>query len=1163
MRNPQAQAVTAQLNYSLNNPDAPGTIYVSTDPADNQLTLVMSSTVAAGFSPGTLVPPSQASTGKGSLLYLDLAPLGLTAAEFNALSLVSTGWSFAAYSDGSGQYLALTPTAAVSLQPSPASITFSLDDFTLAQAPGASASLTVLAYRVTGITSSNAFPIMGNISAVFQVPDDNTGDLTTAMQVAFMPVQVVTSNNLYPPVANQLVLTMTQNPNSPVVTADGSTAFTLNFVFASDVNGYGALLTVDEAKTVSLTSAQGTTNWGITPNLDANPPFWTLTPPAGPLFSGGAGGTLAFNISSLVTMFQPGPTAVLIGYSGVKGYKPGSFAITVVKQPHVVINSFLVSPAQSILNNGSAAVQLTWSTSYATRLVLQPLGVDVTGTNGYIANIGDTTEFTLVAEGQRPGNVDNIASASVTAQVLPVINDFTANPASIYVGDFANGYPTNLAWNVKTNESVTLTSSTTGPVGPAYPAVSSATLSLQTPQMLTLTPQGGSDDPTVSRSLFVSGFNIGVQTAITNQDSGYCAAPVNAGFVAVTSPSGNLVSILSTANYFPLTTVTTGNKPLGIAFSLDGTLMYVANSGDGTVSIFTVANVGAIPAFSFSPTATVNVGGAPQQLAVGPDGTCWVTIDQGASSAGQVVPISNSHGSFSAGQAVTVGNAPRGLAISASGASIYVANSGSGTISIITIGGSTPAVGTLVGNIDTPVAIGLTPDGKKLLVAASGDGAVYGYNTQFASTSPRQTYTLVGANSVAVSPNGAYAIATGSGPNTVALINYGLGNIRTTQTLTAAPLSAAFAPEGELCLVALPGSNSVAVVTLAEYTQVAATTSAGGQITNVALSADNKTMVGWCDATITIVSPGAPKPINGIVKGSVSGAAVSPYLNNAKLNWVAISPAVTDDAIYVAPHATAQINVYTLSTMKAIGTIPIPLNSFSARQAVALAVSQDGSTLFALVANGGNQYSFLVFSTDIATKAFNLVADVAAYTGIYAPLATPFAIGVTNSGGVCAYTVDTTTAKLWTLSGSGSSWSVGTSLPLAAGVSAAIPNALAVSPDGSTGYVSIQASSNVYMSVIDLAAQTAQLVHLPNPSSVTNFTSLAVSADGVSLYASDAAAAAIRVLDAQSLRIKQTLSWSSGVLGPWGIAAASDCTGLFSANINSMNIAIAQQVNPT
>jgi len=1162
MRNPQAQAVTAQLNYSLNNPDAPGTIYISSNPADNQLTLVMSSTVVAGFSAGTLVPPSQASMGTGSLLYLDLTPLGMTAAEFSALSLVSTGWSFATYSGESGQYIGITPTAAVSLQPSPASITFSLNDFTLAKGPGTSAGLTVLAYRVTGVTTSNSFPIMGNIPVVFQVPDNNTGDLTTAMTIALTPTQVVTSNNLSPAVENQLVLTMTQNPNAPAINVTKSTAFTLNFVFASDVNGYGALLTVDEAKTVGVTAAQGTTGWTITPNLNANPPFWTLAPPVGPLFGQGASSTIAFDISSLVTMFQPGPTVVLIGYSGVTGFKPGSFAITVVKEPHVVINSFRVSPAQSILKNGSASVQLTWSTSYATSLTLQPLGVDVTGKNGYIATIGDTTQFTLVAQGQRPGNVDNIASLNVTAQVLPVINGFTANPASIYVGDFGNGYPTNLAWNVNTNDSVTLTSSTTGPIGPAYPAVSSATPSLLTPQMLTLTPQGGSDDPTVSRSLFVSGFDIAVQAAVTNQDCGYCAAPVNAGFVAVSSPNGNLVSILSTANYFPLTTVPTGSTPLGVAFSLDGTLMYVANSGDGTVSIFSVANVGTIPAFSFSSVASVSVGGAPQQLAVGPDGTCWVTIDLGASNPGQVVPISNSGGSYSAGQAVTVGNAPRGLAISASGASIYVANSGSGTISIITIGGPTPAVGTLVGNIGTPVSIGLTPDGKKFLVAASGDGAVYGYNTQFAATSPRQTYTLAGANSVAISPTGAYAIATGSVPNTVALLNYALATIQATQALTAAPLSAAFTPEGELCLVALPGSNTVAVVTLAEYAEVAATTSAGGQITNVALSADNTTMVGWYDAMVTIVSPGS-QPITGIVKGAVSGAAVSPYLNNLKLNSVAISPQVADDAIYVAPHATAQINVYTLSTMAALATIPIPLNSFSARQAVALAVAPDGSMLFALVANGSNQYSFLVFSADIATKSFNLVADVAAYTGIYAPLATPFAVGPTSGGGICAYTVDTTTAKLWTLSGSSSNWSVGTSLSLAAGVSTPIPNAFAVSPDGSTGYVAIQASSNVYMSVIDLAAQTAQLVHLPNPSNVTNFTSLAVSADGVSLYASDAAAAAIRILDAQSLRIKQTLSWSSGVLGPWGIAAASDCTGLYSANINSMNIAIAQQVNPT
>ena len=305
MRNPQAQAVTAQLNYSLNNPGAPGTIYISSNPADNQLTLVMSSTVVAGFSAGTLVPPSQASMGTGSLLYLDLTPLGVTAAEFSALSLVSTGWSFATYSGESGQYIGITPTAAVSLQPSPASITFSLNDFTLAKGPGTSAGLTVLAYRVTGVTTSNSFPIMGNIPVVFQVPDNNTGDLTTAMTIALTPTQVVTSNNLSPAVENQLVLTMTQNPNAPAINVTKSTAFTLNFVFASDVNGYGALLTVDEAKTVGVTAAQGTTGWTITPNLNANPPFWTLAPPVGPLFGQGASSTIAFDISSLVTLFQP------------------------------------------------------------------------------------------------------------------------------------------------------------------------------------------------------------------------------------------------------------------------------------------------------------------------------------------------------------------------------------------------------------------------------------------------------------------------------------------------------------------------------------------------------------------------------------------------------------------------------------------------------------------------------------------------------------------------------------------------------------------------------------------------------------------------------------------------------------------------------------------
>ena len=178
---------------------------------------------------------------------------------------------------------------------------------------------------------------------------------------------------------------------------------------------------------------------------------------------------------------------------------------------------------------------------------------------------------------------------------------------------------------------------------------------LSTPQMLTLTPKGGSQDPTVSRSLIVSGFGIAAQQASIGNDSGFCAAPTNADFVAVTAPQGNLVSILSTANYAAVTTVPTGKHPLGIAFSPDGTLMYVANSGDGTVSVFAVAATQSSPPFSFTPAATVQVGGAPQSVVVGPNGTAWVTIDLGTGKAGQAVPITVSNGQFSAGTAVTIG----------------------------------------------------------------------------------------------------------------------------------------------------------------------------------------------------------------------------------------------------------------------------------------------------------------------------------------------------------------------------------------------------------------------------------------------------------------------------------------------------------------------------
>ena len=64
-----------QLTFGLNNPNADNTIYVSSTASDNDLTLVIGTTVAASFEPATtVVDESQAGTVTGSLLYLKLGP---------------------------------------------------------------------------------------------------------------------------------------------------------------------------------------------------------------------------------------------------------------------------------------------------------------------------------------------------------------------------------------------------------------------------------------------------------------------------------------------------------------------------------------------------------------------------------------------------------------------------------------------------------------------------------------------------------------------------------------------------------------------------------------------------------------------------------------------------------------------------------------------------------------------------------------------------------------------------------------------------------------------------------------------------------------------------------------------------------------------------------
>ena len=90
------------------------------------------------------------------------------------------------------------------------------------------------------------------------------------------------------------------------------------------------------------------------------------------------------------------------------------------------------------------------------------------------------------------------------------------------------------------------------------------------------------------------------------------------------------------------------------------------------------------------------------------------------SGSGTVTPITIS--SNTAGTPITVGTNPYGIAVTPNGATAYVANSGSGTVTPITISSNTAGTPITVGT--NPYGIAITPNGATAYVANSGSGTV-------------------------------------------------------------------------------------------------------------------------------------------------------------------------------------------------------------------------------------------------------------------------------------------------------------------------------------------------------------------------------------------------------------------------------------------------------
>ena len=232
----------------------------------------------------------------------------------------------------------------------------------------------------------------------------------------------------------------------------------------------------------------------------------------------------------------------------------------------------------------------------------------------------------------------------------------------------------------------------------------------------------------------------------------FCDAGVLAAAAAVAAAVCLVAGAPTASASAVVQTITVGSEPLGV--SSDGTHVWVANSGSGTVSELD-ASTGAV-------VQTITVGSEP--VGVSSDGThVWVT---NAASSGTVTELDASTGAVV--QTITVGSFPE--AVSSDGTHVWVANSGGNTVT--ELDASTGAVVQTI-TVDAE-SFGVSSDGTHVWVANSGGNTVTELD---ASTGAVVQTITVGIDPDGISSDGTHVWVANSGGNTVTELDASTGAV--------------------------------------------------------------------------------------------------------------------------------------------------------------------------------------------------------------------------------------------------------------------------------------------------------------------------------------------------------------------------------------------------
>ena len=260
------------------------------------------------------------------------------------------------------------------------------------------------------------------------------------------------------------------------------------------------------------------------------------------------------------------------------------------------------------------------------------------------------------------------------------------------------------------------------------------------------------------------------------------------GSIFVAESGSNKVGVVNLGSPTGLTAeIPVGTAPVALNGSPDGTRLYVANSGDNTVSVVDTGTNALVPSTAALPNPIV-VGGTPSFLVVSPDGTRLYSINKSGNS---VSIIDTSNDSVTN---VAVGSAPNDAVFDRVNRRVWVTNSTGTTVSAINADTLSANFGAVT-NIDLtsacgaplPTSITVLADGSRAYVADSGCGKVSVINTLSNTVSSN---IVVGATPlfIASSPDSSKVYVANNGSNTVSIIQPSNDTVSGTIAVPAKPV---------------------------------------------------------------------------------------------------------------------------------------------------------------------------------------------------------------------------------------------------------------------------------------------------------------------------------------------------------------------------------------